>query len=59
MSDECDPEEMKKALQSIFRILDSLKYEHEARIYTLNDDEMEWVFLCRDLAESVIKGKNK
>ncbi len=59
MSGECDPEEMKKALQSIFRILDSLKYECEARTYTLDDDAMGWVFYCRDLAEITLKGKDK
>lgn len=56
MPAECDSEEMKKALQSIFRILDNLKYECKARTYTLDDDAMGWVFYCRDVAELALKG---
>jgi len=43
-----------KALESIFRILDSLKYECSGREYTLDEDQMSWIFFCKDLAELTI-----
>ena len=47
-------EKCKKSLQSIFRVLDNLEYECNSSIYTLDDDEMSWVFYCRDLAEKTL-----
>lgn len=52
MSEECDPIE---SLKRIFKILDNLHYELSAREYTLDDDEMSWVFHCRDIAELTLK----
>jgi hypothetical protein len=45
-----DLDECKKALADISRILDNLEYECRSRVYTLDDDEMSFVFYCRDLA---------
>ncbi len=58
MSGECDKvDELKllKALQTISRILDNVKYECCARAYTLDQDEMGWIFYCRDEADLAIK----
>lgn len=46
---------MKKALRDIARILDNIKYELAARVYTLDDDQMSWVFYCRDLAQKTLR----
>jgi len=42
-------------LKSISRILDTLTYECSGRQYTLNDDQMSWIFYCRDLADDCIR----
>lgn len=39
----------------IERWLDSIKYECEASVYTLTDEEMGGVFTCRDLAYNAIQ----
>ncbi len=58
MSGEC--ELYKQALQDIARILDNIEYECCSREYTLNDDEMSWVFYCRDLAQkTLMDGKDE
>lgn len=44
-----------KVIKSIYRMLDSVKYELQAREYTLNEDDMSTVFYCRDLAGMTIK----
>lgn len=44
-----------KALESISRILDNLNYECCSREYTLDEDEMGWVFYCRDLAFEALR----
>ena len=44
-----------KTLQDISRILDDIKYECSGRIYVLDDNEMNWVFYCRDIADIAIK----
>lgn len=41
-------------LKSISTILDNLNYECSGRVYTLDDDEMSWIFHCRDLADECI-----
>jgi hypothetical protein len=58
---ECRCEKYITALKSIFRILDNLKYECCAREYTLDQDEMGWIFYCRDTADIVLRhqGKNE
>lgn len=42
--------ELVKALESIYRILNSIEYECSSSIYTLDDDEMSFIFYCKDLA---------
>lgn len=59
MSGKCDCEEIEKTLKAIFCILNNLKYECESRTYTLDENEMGWVFHCRDLAELVLRGHEK
>ncbi len=39
-----------ETLQSIYRLLDSLKYECEAREYKIDSEEMSNIFAARDLA---------
>lgn len=58
MSGEADYADIVKVLSSIFRILDSLKYECSASQYTLDDYQMGNVFYCKDLAELALKGKD-
>ena len=41
-------EEYIKTLKEVYRHLDNLKYECSAREYTLDEDEMYWIFYCRD-----------
>ena len=48
-------EHYKKTLQNIARIIDNVKYECCAFEYTLDEDEMSWIFYCRDLAEEALK----
>jgi hypothetical protein len=58
MSGECEnlgDDETIESLKIIFKTLDNLQYELSGREYTLTDDEMSWVFFCRDLAESTIR----
>lgn len=57
-------EEYKQALISISKVINNLKYECESRLYTLNDDEMGYIFYCRDLADLILRkhknnGKDK
>ena len=57
---ECTCNELFKTLQSIARILDSIDVECDSRVYTLSDDEMGWIYHCRDIAQqSVQKYKSK
>jgi hypothetical protein len=44
-----------ESLNIIFKTLDNLKYELSGREYTLTDDEMGWVFYCRDVAEEALR----
>ncbi len=37
-----------KILKEVYRHLDNLKYECNSSIYTLDEDEMSWIFYCRD-----------
>lgn len=53
MSDES--EYFKKALQDIARILDTIEYECIAHTYTLDEEEISWVFYCRDLAQWTLR----
>jgi len=40
--------EYKKTLEEVYRHLDNLKYECSTREYTLDEDEISWIFYCRD-----------
>lgn len=42
------------SLKSIARVLDNVQYECASSIYTLDDDEMGWIFYCRDLAQKTL-----
>ncbi len=44
-----------KALQMISMLLDNLKYERCGRECTLHEDEMGFVFYCRDLADEALR----
>jgi hypothetical protein len=52
-------DEALKALCTISKVIDNLKYERSARTYTLYEDEMRNVFFCRDLADEVLRNQNK
>lgn len=52
-------DELKKVLKDISRILNNVQYELSARIYTLDEDEMGWVFYCRDLADKALREEEK
>jgi hypothetical protein len=44
-----------ESLKIIFNTLNDLQYELSGSEYTLNDDEMGWVFYCRDMAEITLR----
>ncbi len=44
-----------RTLKVIFRMINSLDYECKSSIYSLDDDEMDNIFFCRDIAEECIK----
>ena len=44
-------------LKTIYRLLDNLEYECNSSVYTLDDDEMSWIFHCRDLAYECIRNQ--
>jgi len=48
-------EDYKLTLMNISRIITNLNYECEARIYSLNDDEMGNIFYCRDIADHYLR----
>lgn len=52
---ECECNELVRTLQLIARILDNVQYECSSRVYTLDDDEMGWVYHCRDIAQIAIR----
>lgn len=48
-------EDLIKTLKDIARILDGIKYECASREYVLDEDQMGWVFYCRDIAQITIR----
>ncbi len=54
MSGECD-EYLINVLKKISNLLDNIQYERSGRICTLEEDEMSWIFYCRDLADEAIR----
>ena len=42
-------------LKRISKIINNVKYECSSRMYTLDEEEMSWVFYCRDLADEAIR----
>lgn len=50
---------LKEALESIFKLLDNLKYERLGRISTLDEDAMSDIHYCKDLAELTLQNYNK
>jgi len=52
-------ESLINTLASIFKALDEIEYECEARSYTLDEDNIAALFFCRDLAWLAIKDLKK
>ena len=50
-------EKYRKALERIFKILDNIEYERENRTYTISDEEMSYIFHCKNLAELALNEK--
>ena len=46
-------------LKLISKLLGNLNYECSGREYTLDDDAMGDVFICRDLADQALREINK
>lgn len=47
-------EDMLNSLRCIAKRLSKLEYDHISKTYTLSDDEMDWVFYCRDVARHMV-----
>lgn len=52
-------QEYVQALKDIYRHLDNLEYVCESSIYTVDEDEMSWIFYCRDHAWKTLQKFNK
>ncbi len=48
-------DKFKAALQTISMVIDNMKYELSGRVYTIDEDEMSWIFYCRDLADKALR----
>jgi len=48
-----------QVLKTISRLLNNIEYECNSRVYTLDDDEMGWMFYCRDIADVCIKNNEE
>lgn len=57
--DDFPLEECLKELRFISKIIDNLNYECASREYTLDDDEMGLIFLCRDIADKLLRKYGK
>lgn len=43
------------SLKLISRVLDNIKYELEARVYTCDEDNFTDIFFCRDEADLTLR----
>lgn len=48
---------LKETMRIASRWLDNIKYDLEASVYTLEDDEFETVFAARDILDEALNGK--
>jgi len=56
---ESEVEVYVQVLKDIYSHLDNVEYECSGRVYELTDDEMSWIFYCRDMAWLALKKFNR
>ncbi len=53
--DKCEKCEIyREMLRHVAGILNEIKYDYSSREYTLDEDEMGWVFYCRDACQKTL-----
>lgn len=52
---DCNINVLINTLLTISRLLTNLKYDCCGREYILDEDEIGWIFFCRDLADETLR----
>ncbi len=54
-SRDAEVESLRQAIREAAKLLDGIKFELSASVYTLEDDEFETVFFVRDVLTAVLE----